>query len=183
MGWFGDYSSTEEVIEEKKRLVKKEAVIIETKNSKNYGAILYTVLNDNGEIKTAEIDFFIFADTMYKPISWANRPDAIPKKWINQVLPFAEDYEKEMYKEFLERSEKQKEKKKELESFLEKGTAYLIWGRHKAVYYGKIKRSHIFLEMPNSDTSDFDPDKCTQLTRFRHLRIQDLQKMEEISCV
>ncbi|HFL8377444.1 TPA: hypothetical protein ACG8WC_001635 [Enterococcus faecium] len=82
MGWYGDYSSANEVIEEKKGYAKNGLEIVGTKVTKTYGIILFKDAEG-----TYDIDSFIFRDEMYKPIYFLNDSPAyfkkIPKKWLS----------------------------------------------------------------------------------------------------
>ena len=157
MGWYGNYDSSKEVIEEKKYYAKNAEIIAEKSTSK-WGAILYKIK------ESYEIEFFIFEQGCYKPLSWADRPNLIPKAWINKVLPSASDYDKTLYKEYLTYSKEIKGRKKELDSLLTPNKKYLIWGKHEAIYKFKKKNSHVF---------DFNGT----LTRFRKLELEDVKEI------
>ena len=160
MGWYGNYSHPDDVVEEKVSFARRNNIeILDTKTTKNWGGILY-----KNEVGNIIIDFFIFREEMYKPLSWADRPNVIPSKWITAVLPFASDYERKLYEEY--KAEKQKKKAEpKLDDVLVVGQKYLVWGKHEAIYSHKYNRSHVFI-LPGEGA-----------TRFRNLKVTDLQKI------
>ncbi|HFL8297685.1 TPA: hypothetical protein ACG4Z5_002729 [Enterococcus faecium] len=160
MGWYGDYSSANEVIEEKKGYAKNGLEIVGTKVTKTYGIILFKDAE-----RTYDIDSFIFRDEMYKPIYFLNDSPAyfkkIPKKWLKF---FVGDQEK-MVKLQLDRIKEESNKPK-LDDLLVAGKTYSIWdGSYVAVYQYKLKRSFIFRLQDGS------------LTRFTRLSAGDVKEV------
>ncbi|HBL8376150.1 TPA: hypothetical protein LTU46_002666 [Enterococcus faecium] len=160
MGWYGDYSSANEVIEEKKGYAKNGLEIVDTKVTKTYGIILFKDAEG-----TYDIDSFIFRDEMYKPIYFLNDSPAyfkkIPKKWLKF---FVGDQEK-MVKQQLDRI-KEENNKPNLDDLLVAGKTYSIWdGSYVAVYQYKLKRSFIFRLQDGS------------LTRFTRLSAGDVKEV------
>ena len=153
MGWYGDYSHPEEVIAEKLRF-SGGVEICGKKATRRYGAVLYR----DGDLY--QIDYFIFRDNCYKPLSWAEGIDHLPKSWISRVLPNATETEIKIYQEYMERK-----KAPTLDDVLVPGRTYRIWNSYTAKYRYKQKRSHIF-ELPDGS-----------LTRFRRLEVQDLKEL------
>lgn len=160
MGWYGDYQNSGEVIKEKLSYAnKKELLILGTKHTKSWGAILYQTSE-----KTVDIDFFIFKDTMYKPLSWSDRPNLIPKVWISAVLPHANDYEKQQYNDYLDNKNKEKDAPK-LDDILVVGKKYKVWNEHIATYMFKQKRSFIF-KLDNGSLTRFTNLKPSGITEI-----------------
>lgn len=135
MGWYGDYDNTNEVIEK----ISNDFKILDYKCLKSYGCCLY----EHKETGEKNIDYFIFKDGMYKTIHWVEGGNRIPKRWINEIKPFMNEYTKELYKEEMQRQAK-KRKKPKLDDILEKGKKYKIFGKYEATYIFKEKRTHIF---------------------------------------
>jgi hypothetical protein len=93
MGWYGSYNNSTEVLEETERGARQQnCEILDKKVFKSYGALLYKTLEDK-----IYIDYFIFKGDSYKPLLWTDGAKRIPKKWIKQVLPFADEFTLKMY--------------------------------------------------------------------------------------
>ena len=93
MGWYGSYSNSTEVLEETKRGARQQNYkILDEKICSSYGALLYKTSEDK-----IYIDYFIFKDESYKPLLWTDGAKRIPKKWIKQALPFADEFTLKIY--------------------------------------------------------------------------------------
>lgn len=154
MGWFGDYNNTQEVLNE---TINANYKVLDKEARKDWGGLLYQP--KSGKIL---IDYFIFRDGMYKPLSWLDGIRRIPKSWIKQTLPFADEWELGRYKEHLEYV-KQKAKEPKLDDVLVIGEKYLIWDKYEVTYSEKCKRTYVFKQ--NNGT----------FIRFKNLKVKDLK--------
>ena len=115
MGWFGVLETSRE---EAFRILfcqkeyKKDFELLWEKHMKDRSIAIYTL---NGKcigetILWAEKN----GEIMYKPVSWTDSLEHIPKKWVNKLLENSSDFEKECYEEFAQ--------KKKLKDLINPGT-------------------------------------------------------------
>lgn len=165
MGWYGDYESTKDVVQEMKLGGSKHLKVLEEKTIKNKGALLIFDVDKNEKF----IDYFIFADGMYKPLHWTDGIDFIPEKWIKRVLDCnASTTDREAYEDYKSKKEEKKENNKIMNEFLKKGFQYRIARRSNPeriyTYEFKLKRTHIFSYQGN-------------LIKFPNLKLTDIQEV------
>lgn len=170
MGWFGDYRNVSDVMGEKEGEIERTDVlrVVDTKETKSYGIILYVDSNTHEYF----IESFIFSDSMYKPINFLDNYTKdfkrIPSKWHKYLSQNPEQKQIiEKQKELINQEKKKNQKNREkLENLLIPGKKYSVWnGQHEAIYLEKIKRSYIF-KLSNG-----------QRIRFRNLKHTDIQEI------